>query len=180
MWGMTLNIHLLGQFKLTAGDQEIDLPSRPAQTLFAYLVLNAGVTHRREKLASMIWPESNETNARSYLRQALWRIRKSLGSYSVHDEDYLSISDISITFKSVSDYWLDAELLLSPVTSKPVEEMIEVVSLYRGELLPGFYEEWIILERDRLEAAYHQKMNHLLNSLIQNKQWDDAIFWAEQ
>jgi predicted ATPase len=177
---MTLNIHLLGQFKLTAGDQEIDLPSRPAQTLLAYLVLNAGVTHRREKLANMIWPESNETNARSYLRQALWRIRKSLENYSVHYKSYLGISDISITFKAHSDYWLDAEILLSPVTSMSVEEMISVVELYRGELLPGFYEEWIILERDRLQAAYHQKMNHLLNSLIQDMQWDDAIFWAEQ
>ena len=159
---MTLNIHLLGQFKLTTGEQEIDLPSRPAQTLLAYLVLNAGVIHRREKLASMIWPESNEINARSYLRQALWRIRKSLENCSIRYEDFLGISDISITFKANSDYFLDAELLLDQDTSKPVEELIELVDLYRGELLPGFYEEWIVIERDRLEAAFHQKINHSL------------------
>ena len=68
---MGLRIFLLGQFKLQTNDITIELPSRPAQSLLAYLVLNAGVTHRREKLASLLWPEATETNARSYLRQAL-------------------------------------------------------------------------------------------------------------
>jgi len=48
---MGLRIFLLGQFKLQAEDRLIELPSRPAQSLLAYLALNAGVTHRREKLA---------------------------------------------------------------------------------------------------------------------------------
>ena len=114
---MTLNIHLLGQFKLAIGDQEIELSSRPAQTLFAYLVLNAGVTHRRERLASIIWPESNETNARSYLRQALWLIRKSLENCSIPCEDYLGISDISITFKAQSHVFRN--LLNRSITPAP-------------------------------------------------------------
>ena len=72
---MSLKIHLLGQFKLQANNLAIELPSRSAQSLLAYLALNAGVTQRREKLAGLLWPEATETNARSYLRQALWRIR---------------------------------------------------------------------------------------------------------
>ena len=58
--------------------------------------------------------------------------------------------------------------------------MIAVVQLYRGELLPGFYEEWIVVERDRLETTYHQKMNQLLDSLIQAKRWEDVLKWGEQ
>ena len=141
---MIFNIHLLGQFNLQANNHPLELPSRPAQSLLAYLVLNAGVTHRREKLASLLWPESSETNARSYLRQALWRIRKSLGSASLTWQDYLQINDISVTFNSQSAYWLDAELIVMPTGSQSVEEMIEIVSFYQGELLPGFYEEWIV------------------------------------
>jgi len=41
---MGLKITLLGQFKLQANDLPIELPSRPAQSLLAYLALNAGVT----------------------------------------------------------------------------------------------------------------------------------------
>jgi len=74
--GMSLEIYLLGQFKLKSNDLPVELQSRPAQSLLAYLALNAGVTHRREKLAGLLWSEAPESNARSYLRLALWRIRR--------------------------------------------------------------------------------------------------------
>jgi DNA-binding SARP family transcriptional activator len=181
---MSFKIYLLGQFKLQANEQAndlpIELPSRPAQSLFAYLVLNAGVTHRREKLASLLWPEASETNARSYLRQALWRIRKALLSGSLSWEDYLHISDINVTFDNQSDYWLDADQLLKSTGEKSVEQLIAIVQLYRGELLPGFYDEWVVFERDRLLTAYQHKMDLLLNSLIQVGQWQEALKWGEQ
>ena len=117
---MSLTIYLLGQFKLQADDLTIELPSRPAQSLLAYLALNAGVTHRREKLAPLFWPEATDSNARSYLRHALWRIRKSLESGSVSGEEFLQISDISVAFKDQSDYWLDAEIMLRPADSQSI------------------------------------------------------------
>jgi DNA-binding SARP family transcriptional activator len=83
---MSLEIYLLGQFKLQINDLPIELPSRPAQSLLAYLALNAGVTQRREKLACLLWPEASESNARGYLRQALWRIRKTLESGELEGE----------------------------------------------------------------------------------------------
>lgn len=177
---MSLKIYLLGQFKLKAGDRPIELPSRPAQSLLAYLALNAGVTHRREKLASLLWLDSTDANARSYLRQALWRIRKHLEEASLDWEDFLQINDISVTFDAQADYWLDAQMFLERVQGRPVTEIIEIVQLYQGELLPGFYDEWILPERDRLQSAYHQQMTLLLESLIQDSRWDDAIKWGEQ
>jgi DNA-binding SARP family transcriptional activator len=177
---MTFNIYLLGQFKLQTNDHPIELPSRPAQSLLAYLALNAGVSHRREKLASLLWPEATESNARNYLRQALWRIRKSLQSASLSSEDYLLLSDISLTFNHQSDYWLDAEQLLHATEPQPLETLTETLRLYRGELLPGFYDEWVVLERERLQTAYHQKMNLLLESLIQSSKWDETLHWGEQ
>ncbi len=177
---MSLQIFLLGQFKLQADNLPLELPSRPAQSLLAYLALNAGVTYRREKLAGLLWPEATETNARRYLRQALWRIRKTLESGSLAWEDYLQINDIDVTFDDRSGYWLDVEFLLKRAEAWPVEEIIEIVRFYRGELLPGFYEEWVTLERDRLQAAYQQKMNLLLDGLIRTQKWDDVLKWGEQ
>jgi len=179
MESMGLKIYLLGQFKLQAEDRLIELPSRPAQSLLAFLALNAGVTQRREKLASLLWPEASETNARSYLRQALWRIRKSLESTALSGEDYLQISDISVTFDDQADFWLDTAVLLATAESQSQEELIKTVRLYHGELLPGFYDEWVVLERDRLENAYHQKMNLLLERLIQSEHWDEVLEWGE-
>ena len=64
---MSLRIYLLGQFNLQANDRSLDLPSRPAQSLLAYLALNAGISQRREKLAGLLWPEASDSNARGYL-----------------------------------------------------------------------------------------------------------------
>jgi DNA-binding SARP family transcriptional activator/predicted ATPase len=177
---MPLKIFLLGQFKLTAHDSPIELQSRPAQSLLAYLVLNAGIAHRREKLAGLLWPDADESNTRSYLRQALWRIRKSLESGALQGEDYLEINEISVAFNHQSDYWLDAEALLGPAEGKSIEEIVEIIRLFKGELLPGFYDEWVVLERDRLHAAYYQKMNYLLERLIQAGQWNDVLIWSEE
>lgn len=177
---MSLKIFLLGQFNLLVNDSPIKLPSRPAQSLLAYLALNAGVTHRREKLASLLWPEAIESNARSYLRQALWRIRKSLESGSLDWEDFLDINEINVTFTNHADYWLDVDVLLKAVEPEQVEKLIETVSLYRGELLPGFYDEWIVSERDRLQSTYHQKMCFLLEGLIRSRKWHEAIEWGEK
>ena len=177
---MGLKIYLLGQFKLDADDQPVELPSRPAQSLLSYLALNAGVTQRREKLAALLWPESSETNARRNLRQALWRIRKSLESGSLSGEDFLQISDISVTFNAEADYWLDAQILLETTETQSREQLIKGLRLYQGELLPGFYDEWVILQRDRLENAYQQKMNLLLDLLIQSEQWDEVLEWGEE
>lgn len=176
---MSLRIYLLGQFKLQVDDQPLELQSRPAQSLFAYLLLNAGVTQRREKLASLLWPEATETNARSYLRQALWRIRKALCQASLTWEDYLKTDDIHVTFNDQSDYCLDVESLLANFEAKSTAELIAAAQLYQGELLPGFYDEWVILERDRFQAAYHQLMNQLLERLLQAGNWDEVLHWGE-
>jgi predicted ATPase len=75
---------------------------------------------------------------------------------------------------------LDARLLLEKKAEQSIEEMIGIAGLYRGELLPGFYDEWVVLERDRLEAAYQQKMNLLLEGLIEAGQWEEALKWGEE
>jgi DNA-binding SARP family transcriptional activator/tetratricopeptide (TPR) repeat protein len=177
---MALKIYLLGQFNIEVGDQMLELPSRPAQSLLAYLALNPGLAHRREKLAGMLWPDATEVNARSYLRQALWRTRKALESETSTWEQYLLINDFSVKFDDESDYWLDVNALLEVGEATPIVEIETAVALYKGELLPGFYDEWVLLERDRLQAAYHQRMKLLLDSLLAHGEWHEALKWGEQ
>ena len=58
--------------------------------------------------------------------------------------------------------------------------LIATVSLYQGELLPGFYDEWVVLERERLLNAYQQAMNQLLTGLVIARRWEETIEWSEQ
>jgi hypothetical protein len=59
-------------------ERRVVLNSRPAQSLLAYLLLHAVQAHRREKQASLLWPDSSEENAYSNLRHVLWRLRTAI------------------------------------------------------------------------------------------------------
>src|SRR3974377_154331 len=123
-----LEIRLLGQFDLRLDDQPIELPSRPAQSLLAYFVLRPGAPQRREKLAGLLWPDATDANARSYLRQALWRIRKALEAAG---HDYFLTDDLTIAFDADGAYWLDVHLLEQEVTTNtPTEELLRCVEVY--------------------------------------------------
>ncbi len=170
---------MLGQFKLEYKSKLLELPSRPAQSLFAYLALNPDISHRREKLAGMLWPDSDEENARGYLRQAIWRIRKTFENASLDPEDYLEISRISIRLKGDSNFTLDTAYLDKPDDQRSRDRLLEAVSAYQGELLPGFYDEWIGIERDRYQVIFHKKMGWLIEGLVQDELWDQVLEWAE-
>jgi WD40 repeat protein/DNA-binding SARP family transcriptional activator len=176
-----LELRLLGQFDLRLDGDVLDIPSRPAQSLLAFLVLNAGILHRRELLSGMLWPGSTEANARGYLRHALWRIRTAFEACSRSWRDYLQADDIAVRFRRDSPYWLDAHVLLQrkDPSAWTVDQLIAAVSLYRGELLPGFYDEWTILEREHLRALFDHKMELLLERLIDGRRWREVSEWAE-
>lgn len=170
-----LEVKLLGQFEVRLDSQPVEIPSRPAQSLLAFLILNIGTAYRREKVAGLLWPDSSENNARNNLRQALWRIRKSIG------DGYLQADKMSITFTAEKNFWLDAQVLeMATASNAPVDVLEEAVSIYEGELLPGFYDPWVSLERERLQGVFEQKIQRLLQLLIKEGRWDDANQWAER
>src|SRR5215211_3654395 len=147
-----LEVRLLGKFEVSRDGKTIAITSRPAQSLFAYLILNAGSSHRREKLAGMLWPDSLEEPARDNLRHALWRVRKALETASA--TRFLHADDLSLQFETSSDYWLDAAELEKLGERANADELIDGLSQYTGELLPGFYDEWILLEREHLSSIF--------------------------
>src|SRR5438093_10759351 len=99
-----LQIHLLNQFDVRADGQRLGIGTRPAQSLFAFLVLNAGKEFRREKLAGLIWPETSEENARKNLRQELWRIRKALSAPTMLAGEFLVSEGFTVAFNRDADY----------------------------------------------------------------------------
>jgi len=90
-----LDVKLLSQFEILRDARRLTIPTRSAQALFAYLLLNAGKPHRRERLAGLLWPDSSEDNARSNLRHELWRLRKAL---ETEGEAYFTVDNLTIAF----------------------------------------------------------------------------------
>ncbi len=53
-------------------------------------------------------------------------------------------------------------------------------AVYQGELLPGFYDDWVTQEREHLQAVYEQNIARLLELLESEKRWHEILEWAEQ
>ena len=172
-----LEVRLLGQFDVRLDGQVVDIPSRPAQSLLAYLLLNAGTPHRRERLAGLLWPDASEGNARSNLRHAIWRLRRALGDRA---DQYLQADNFAVTFQAEREFWLDTAVLEQAQADEPLEALLAAVGVYRGDLLPGFYAEWIDLARERLHTVFERQVQALLERLVQAQRWNEVLTWGER
>ena len=176
-----LQIRLLGQFDIRSSGKRIEIPSRAGQSLLAYLLLNAGTPQRRERLAGLLWPDTSDENARHNLRTELWRIRKALGSRDDADHEYLLSEDLTITFNPEAQLWLDVSQLQRPTSPDgSLDDLISQLTLYQGELLPGFYDDWIVLERERLQAVFERDMKRLMERLCAEQRWATVLEWSER
>ena len=74
-----LEIRLLGGCRLFVDGREGDLRYDKVRLLLAWLAMGQGVPHRREQLASQLWPDADGDAARANLRHALHVLRTALG-----------------------------------------------------------------------------------------------------
>ena len=100
-----LEIRLFGKFELRKNGEILDLPSRKSQALLSYLLLNPNVQHRRERIAGLLWPDSEESKARSQLRYALWQIRNAIG------DQYIQADKISLSLNPGDEFWIDTAVI---------------------------------------------------------------------
>src|SRR5262249_30432543 len=54
------------------------------------------------------------------------------------------------------------------------------VTLYQGELLPGYYEDWVLAERNRLSELFYGVLRELLLLLEQEGDYSQAISYAQR
>ncbi|MDQ4075154.1 MAG: protein kinase, partial [Chloroflexota bacterium] len=168
-----LEINLLGRFEVRLDGEPLELSSHPAQTLLAYLLLNAGITHRREQVAGLLWPDSLDSSARKNLRNAIYQVRQAIG------ERYLLSDKRTLAFDTSAPHELDVARLEDSAVERDTEALMQAVALYQGELLPGFYEDWIQLERERLRALFERRAQRLLEQLETQGRWREVQQWAE-
>lgn len=184
----TLRIEMLGRFHLVYNGQVVTTVSTSRlQTLLSYLVLNAGAVQSREHLSFLLWPDSIEPQARTNLRQLLHHLRAALPD----PDGFLETGTQTLRWRSDADFSLDVkefEVAVSQVNQadkegNPIaarETLEKAVQLYRGDLLPGLYDDWIEGERRRLSEKHAEVVNRLVSLLEQRREYLAAIQYAER
>ncbi len=151
----TVELTLLGGFEVRNCGSARALPT-VGQRVLALLALNPGPLSRRV-VAGLLWPEASENSAGANLRTALWRIRDCDGELVDCHGTHLGLRDsVSVDVRAAVT---EARTLVRP---GPVAALPEAVTL-DGDLLPGWYDDWVLLERERL----HQLRLHALEALAE-------------
>ena len=171
----TLHIRLFGRVQVSHNNWKTEVNiTRVIQGLLAYLLLQRHRTHSREELAALFWGEQNQERARGCLNTTLWRLRCALEPAGVPHGTYL-ISNYcgEVAFNRDSQYWLDVasfeeqikRILATPhesVEASEVKELENIMQLYQGELLEGFYNDWALRERESLRTLYLNGLAYLM------------------
>ncbi|GCE29979.1 SARP family transcriptional regulator [Dictyobacter alpinus] len=183
-----LDIRLLGEFSLIYRDRQLtSFNTTRLQSLLAYLVLHRDVPQQRQRLAFLFWPDTTESQARNNLRQLLHQLRQALPE----SEHFLSADMHTLYWRSVMSFHLDvAEFeealnLVEAARQRNNQHELQAAleqadTLYRGELLPGCYDEWILPERERLRQCYLQVLEQLLHLFEVQGDHAAAIRYAQR
>lgn len=166
-----LEIKLFGEMEVHLDGRLIKFPTQKTKELFAYLVLRHKKAHPRAQLAGLLWPNSDEERAKANLRQTLTRLRKALG-----ETECLKFSGGAVQFHG-EDFWCDVveferALALSPADLQSLESTL---SLYRGPFLAGIYEDWVLLEQERLQTLYLEALERLAHLYTECCEYEQAI-----
>ncbi len=172
----TLRIHLFGKFCARRNEQVLDgFDARKVQELFCYLLLHRDHSLPRETLASLLWPDTTTTLSKKNLRQALWQLQSALGSQNEPANGRLLFVEPDWNqLHSGADIWLDVaafEQAYNTIQKIPdqkldgstVQLLQDTVQLYQGPLLEGWYQDWCILERERLQSIYLAMLDKLMS-----------------
>lgn len=186
----TLRIHLLGDFMLLAGDKPVTTVIVPRlQSLIAYLLLHRDAPQDRSHIAFLLWPDSTEAQAHTNLRKLLYQLRQSLPEA----DSFLHADNRSLQWQAVTaaPWTLDVlefeQALVRAEQARHIQDTAEqrlaleqALRLYRGDLLPNCYDEWILPERDRLHQLFVHAAEQLIARLEQERDYAGAISAAQR
>ena len=184
----TLHIQLLGGFVLRSGDTLITTVDSPrVQALLALLVLQRSAPHLRQHVAFRLWPDSTEAQAHANLRTLLHRLRRALPDAN----RFLHVGAQTLQWRSDAPCTVDvAEFERALALAAQAEHdgnrhalrtaLTAAVERYRDDLLPGWYEDWLLWERERLRQTFLTALERLMLVLERTQEYLAAIGYAQR
>lgn len=174
----TLCISLLGNFGVFDGDTPLTTLNTPRlQSLLAYLVLHRDAPQSRQHLAFLLWPDLPEARARANLRRQLHQLQQVLPAA----DQFIRADTQTLQWRPDSSFTLDvAEFEQAAGHTQSIADLQRAIELYRGDLLPGCYDDWIAPERERLKQLLIEALERLLHFAADEGHYPAAIQYARR
>lgn len=168
-----LSLRLIHDFELRSGDELVQM-SPSSQRLVGFVALHDRPV-RRSTVSGTLWLDSPEDRASASLRSALWRIPAPGG--------------VSLLATSGAHLWLNAQvrvdlhtaiaraqsLLNEPELNASAIDVANELHHFSGDLLPGWYDDWLVMERERFHCLRLQVLDKLGEQLRAVGRLGDAL-----
>ena len=186
----TIKFFLFGKLRIEADAKVIQkIEPQKAKELLVYLLLYRDQPQAREHLADILWGEIAPEQSKSYLRKALWQLQSMLEPYS--GQDMILVDAEWLQINPLFDFWLDIELLETAfkktqgVGGRDLEEehtrsIQDAVNTYRGDLLEGWYQDWCLYERERLQYLYLAMLDKLMDRCEAEEDYENGLMLGER
>jgi DNA-binding SARP family transcriptional activator len=158
-------LSLLGEFGLERNGREVRV-APPSQRLLAMLALE-GRAVSRARVAWRLWPDTDESRAAANLRSALWKLPAAA---ELVETSRGAIGLATIVDVDVARLRADAEALRAGIL--PVGLEVERLAL---DLLPWWYDDWLVIERERLRQLRLHALEHASELLLLRNQYEGAL-----
>lgn len=188
-----VRLYLIGIPRIERDGREVGLGLRKAMALIAYLVIEEQ-PQSRDFLASLLWPENDQSSARANLRRTLYRIRKELG------KDLLDVSPETLDLTPGEEIWVDVKEFQRSLTEWLPEatavgalyderqaHLEGAVKLYAGDFMEGFtlpdsaaFDEWQFFKREGLKQKLADVLQQLAHAALSQNRPSDGIPYARR
>jgi DNA-binding SARP family transcriptional activator len=186
-----LQISLFGRFDVRVEGQSLTgLDVRKTQELFGYLLLHRDRPHPREKLADLLWGEIPTSRSRGYLRKTLWQLQTALdpdgrsleASVLLVEPDWVQLNPGATLWLDVARFEAAFERAKGragkTLTSQCVGSLQDAAILYQGDLLEGWYQDWCLFERERLQRIYLIMLDKLMGYCEAHHQYEAGLVYG--
>ena len=172
------------------GHEVASLEGRKLQELLCYLLVHRQRPHARETLASLLWADATTSQSRKNLRQTLWQLQSLLEIQQSGPPMAFVMADVEwIRMDLPAGIWLDVaefEGAFEAVRSTPscgltmeqADHLRTAVDLYKGDLLEGWYQDWCVYERERLQTIVFAMLDRLVHYCEVHGDYEAGIFYG--
>ena len=161
-------VQLLDSFALVRGDEPVALPPS-VERLVVFVTIQDRLL-LRQYVAGSLWPETTEQAAGANLRSALWRLNQ-LG-VRVVDARGITLrlgADIQVDLR---DRTTEARVLLA--AEEPELDGLDD-SVFRVDLLPDWYDDWLVIERERFHQLRLRALEFVCERLAARAEYGRAL-----
>ena len=158
---------LLGAFAVEHDGSRLDLPPS-AQRVLAFVALHPHPL-QRAYVAGSLWPDSSEERAHACLRSALWRLGRDGHRLVTGPPPLLQRGkDVEVDLR-------EAERQARAALDGGSDGDLVTALARGGDLLPDWYDDWVLLERERYRQLRLRALDGLCERLARAGRLTEAF-----